>query len=43
MTEKQIKFLKNMSKLIPYLTDLDQELMLAFGEGLAFNNGKIWK
>ncbi len=39
MTEKQKKFLEIMNKLMPQLTELDQERLLAFGEGLAFMNG----
>lgn len=39
MTEKQKKFLEAMNKLMPQLTELDQERLLAFGEGLAFMGG----
>lgn len=39
MTEKQKKFLRAINRLIPQLTELDQERLLAFGEGLAFVNG----
>lgn len=39
MSEKQKKILEAMNKLVPQLSELDQERLLAFGEGLAFMSG----
>mgnify|MGYP001062760652 CR=1 FL=1 len=39
MSENQRKFLETINKLMPRLTELEQEKLLAFGEGLAFMNG----
>ena len=36
MTEKQKKFLELVNKAMPKMTELEQEKLLAFGEGLAF-------
>lgn len=36
MSEKQMKFLETVNKVMPVLTELEQEKLLAFGEGLAF-------
>lgn len=38
MSEKQKKILEAMNKLVSQLSELDQERLLAFGEGLAFMN-----
>lgn len=40
MSEKQKKILEAMNKLVPQLSELDQERLLAFGEGLAFIVGR---
>jgi len=39
MTEKQKKFLEMLNQIMPHLTELDQEKLLAFGEGMAFMCG----
>lgn len=39
MTEKQKKFLELINRIMPYMTELEQEKILAFGEGLAFMRG----
>ncbi len=36
MTEKQEKFLELVNQVMPRMTELEQEKLLAFGEGLAF-------
>lgn len=36
MTEKQQKFLETINEAMPRMTELEQEKLLAFGEGLAF-------
>lgn len=41
MSEKQKKILEAMNTLVPQLSELDQERLLAFGEGLAFMSGAL--
>lgn len=36
MTEQQKKFLETINKAMPRMTELEQEKLLSFGEGLAF-------
>lgn len=36
MTEKQKKFLELVNEAMPNMTEMEQEKLLAFGEGLAF-------
>lgn len=36
MTEQQKRFLKAVNEAMPRMTELEQEKLLAFGEGLAF-------
>lgn len=36
MTEKEVKILETFGKVIPELSDLEREKLLAFGEGMAF-------
>ena len=36
MLEAQVRFLETMNKVMPVMTELEQEKLLAFGEGLAF-------
>lgn len=39
MTEKQKKFLELMNQMLPRMNELEQEKLLAFGEGMAFMCG----
>lgn len=39
MTEKQKKFLELMNRMLPRMNELEQEKLLAFGEGMAFMCG----
>lgn len=41
MTEKQKKFLDLVNQMMPHMTELEQEKMLAFGEGMAFMRGTV--
>lgn len=36
MTEKQKKFLELMNQTMPRMSELEQEKLLAFGEGMCF-------
>lgn len=36
MLDVQVKFLESLNEAIPVMTDMEQEKLLAFGEGLAF-------
>ena len=36
MQEVQVRFLETVNQAIPVMTELEQEKLLAFGEGLAF-------
>lgn len=36
MMETQMRFLETINKAMPMMTELEQEKLLAFGEGLAF-------
>lgn len=36
MLDVQVKFLETMNRVMPVMTELEQEKLLAFGEGLAF-------
>ncbi len=36
MSEKQKQILDTFDRVIPYLSDLEKEKLLAFGEGLGF-------
>ena len=36
MTEAQMKFLELINKVMPQMTEMEQEKLLAFGDGLAF-------
>lgn len=39
MSEKQKKFLELVNRMMPRMSELEQEKMLAFGEGMAFMYG----
>lgn len=39
MSEKQKKFLETINRVMPVMSELEQEKLLAFGEGLAFMCG----
>lgn len=39
MTEKQKKFLELMNQTLPRMSELEQEKLLAFGEGMCFMCG----
>ena len=36
MNEKQKKIIENIEKILPYLTKIELEKLLSFGEGMAF-------
>lgn len=36
MTEKEKQILETFGKVIPYLSEMEKEKLLAFGEGLGF-------
>lgn len=40
MSEKERRILETFGRVIPKLTELDKERLLAFGEGLAFKVGQ---
>lgn len=39
MSEKQKQILETFDKVIPHLSEMDKEKLLAFGEGLGFAVG----
>lgn len=39
MSEKQKKFLELVNRMMPRMSEMEQEKMLAFGEGMAFMCG----
>lgn len=41
MTNKQLEILKTFNDLLPKLTPLEQEKLLAFGEGVALMAGRF--
>lgn len=40
MSEKEKKILETFGKVVPELSELEKERLLAFGEGLAFKVGQ---
>lgn len=43
MSEKEKKILETFGKVIPDLSEMEKERLLAFGEGIAFKNEQIKK
>jgi hypothetical protein len=41
MSEKEKEILETFGKIIPDLTEIEKERLLAFGEGIAFKNEQL--